>query len=81
MEIKITEAEFDLIENILVPESIQFIRKDDCCLIIGNKETFELLMDCLADFLTEKGINEEGELNLIGNRIEIIIDKISNKMY
>lgn len=81
MEIKITESDFQLIQNVIISESIGFINEASSYLIVGNKESFQSLLDSLAIFLCEKGIKDEGELNYIGNKIERIIDKISTKIY
>lgn len=82
MEINISQTEFDLIKyklNLLSNE-LKIFDSNTILTVKGNKEDFELILDLLADLITEKGINDEGELNVIGFRVEEIIDKISNGM-
>lgn len=81
MKIELTKEEFNLVfENNSLSGFIEFIDHNDYVLITSDFEGFQVLLDNLADLIAEKGINDEGELNHFGIRIEKIIDKITNKI-
>lgn len=82
LKIKLNKQRIDLI-NKFSKEALKFFNiqesENDTIVLVGEKEQFEELLDNIADIISTKGIDEYGELNIIGNQMEKIIDIISNK--
>jgi hypothetical protein len=84
MKVKLSRINFNdikeivgikLLENFEIKESDFFVE------IIGMEKYFEELLDVISDKIIEDGIDDSGEINFFGNKIEKIIDLISVQLY
>lgn len=84
MEIKLSLANFEILnENILkkIFSNLEIEIKNNEVIILGDYELFEELLDVISDLFIEKGIDDYGETNPFGYKIEKIIDLISDQVY
>ncbi|MEM7086260.1 MAG: hypothetical protein AAF489_08770 [Bacteroidota bacterium] len=84
MKFKLLKKDFEFIIKIIesLPKSLNYIKNDDFYVVFeADDKTVEDLLDKLSDVLSEKGFDENDNLNAIGVRIEKIIDPISDVFY
>ena len=83
MKLKLSILDYQFLLNYIdkLPPNIYSDIKEKYIYLIGNKESFELILDILSDKLTKDGIDQFGEINIIGLNIERIIDFISNELW
>jgi hypothetical protein len=52
--------------------------KSSSLILILSKNDLEVICDELSDFLMDRGIGEDGEINKLGKQIDDLIDKFNH---
>jgi hypothetical protein len=84
MKVKLSKIDFNdikIIVGIKLLENFEVIESEFFIEIISKKKYFEELLDVISDKIMEDGIDDSGEINFFGNKIEKIIDIISVQIY
>lgn len=83
MKIKLSYSEFQSILNYIdkLPDNLHIERSEKYIYLIGSNEEMELVLDILSAKLALEGIDNSGNINSVGLRIERIIDLISNELW
>ncbi len=84
MKIKLSTINFNDIKEIVgikLLESFEVNESEFFIEIIGKKKYFEELLDVISDKIMEDGIDDSGEINFFGIKIEALIDTISTQIY
>lgn len=78
MKIMIDTSDFEFISmHISIPKNVICLQNAESIEVKGEEEDFELIIDALTEVMLDKGIDEEGEINFVGRKIEAIIDAIT----
>jgi len=52
--------------------------KSSALILMLSKNDLEIICDELSDFLMERGIDENGEINALGKKIDDLIDRFNH---
>jgi hypothetical protein len=84
LAIKIHKTEFAFLVELISPQLVPLLTykiERDYFLIETPKDVYEKVLNELSDILSEKGFDENYEPNNFGRKVEILINKFSEKFY
>jgi len=84
LKITLNINEYYLIKELLNKELDSFnIQKleEKKIILVGKRILFEELIDSVGDIILKRGIDNTGNLNVLGNQMEKIIDVISERLW
>ena len=84
MKMKFNKQDFELLlsEIKVLPKGVTQLKCDkEDKIIEGRESNIGVLLERITEILADKGFDENDELNLIGSRLESMIDTISAVYY
>jgi hypothetical protein len=84
MKVRLSTINFNDIKEIVgikLLDNFEIIESDFFIEISGKKKYFKEILDVISDKIMEDGIDDAGEINFFGIKMEALIDIISVQIY